>query len=132
MSRFTPPSQVTNIVDYYRQECVHNQKHLYKFTKHSSPIAASSSNATASSSVPLSITANNNKLIHLKLIHKKWFNNTVTTVTSHRRGIEYQTKYQHLDCDSYNGSPLRYVFCKKYLNPSYIPLDRYQKKTQRK
>ncbi|GBB92680.1 hypothetical protein RclHR1_02040042 [Rhizophagus clarus] len=69
------------------------------------------------------------KLSYLKAIHKKWFNNTITTVTSHRRGTEYQTKYLHLDCASFNGVSRRHIFCKKYFNPSLVSLDHYQKKT---
>ncbi|GBB86205.1 hypothetical protein RclHR1_12640005 [Rhizophagus clarus] len=130
MSHSTPPSQITiKNEDYYRRGCICHQKHIFKFKKSSSLSVSSSSNLMASFSTPPSIPESIDKLSHLKAIHKKWFNNTITTVTSHRCSIEYQTKYQHLDCDSFNGIPRRYIFCKKYFNPSLVPLDHYQKKT---
>ncbi|GBB93898.1 hypothetical protein RclHR1_02250008 [Rhizophagus clarus] len=130
MSHSTPPSQITNNNgDYYRQGCIHHQKYLFKFKKLASPSTSSSSNTMASFSTLPPVPKTKDPLSHLKAIHKKWFNNTITTVISYRRGIQYQTKYQHLDCDSFNGVPRRYIFCKKYLNPSLVPLDHYQKKT---
>ncbi|GES91863.1 hypothetical protein GLOIN_2v1828645 [Rhizophagus clarus] len=133
MSYSTPPLQITNKNgNYYRQGCVHHQKHIFKFKKSSSPSALSSSDTMASSFTLPPLPESKDKLSHLKAIHKKWFNNTITTVTSHRRGIEYQTKYQHLNCDSFNGVPQRYIFCKNYFNPSLISPDHYRKKTLEK
>ncbi|GES91910.1 hypothetical protein RCL_jg25758.t1 [Rhizophagus clarus] len=131
MSHTTPPSQITNKKgDYYRRGCVHHQKHIFKFKK-SLPSSASSPVGTmASSSRSPPFPESQDKLSHLKAIHKKWFNNTITTVTSHRRGIQYQTRYQHLECgDTSTGAPRKYIFCKKYFNPSLVPLDQYRKKT---
>ncbi|GET04868.1 hypothetical protein RCL_jg4808.t1 [Rhizophagus clarus] len=103
MSHLIPSSQITNkIGNYYCQGCIYHQKHIFKFHKSSSLSASLSSDMMASSFTLSLLPESNDKLSHLKAIYKKWFNNTITTVTSHRRGIEYQTKYQHLDCDLFN------------------------------
>ncbi|GBC08486.1 hypothetical protein RclHR1_08150007 [Rhizophagus clarus] len=120
MSHLIPSSQITNkIGNYYCQGCIYHQKHIFKFHKSSSLSASLSSDMMASSFTLSLLPESNDKLSHLKAIYKKWFNNTITTVTSHRRGIEYQTKYQHLDCDLFNGIPRRYstYFVKSILTP---------------
>lgn len=38
----------------------------------------------------------NGKETHARILHDKWFNKTITTVTNHRSGIRYNTMIEHL------------------------------------